>query len=478
MLANGQNGEIAPTTIHPLSQAVPLITTYSGISTTQFLVLLAFMLIVFVAGLFVLVHHKGNKLSSGSPVLDKLSNLILSNEPKQSILLLRYLVGSANAVAGVAALNYGVSEGVIAAEGSGWLTITALVCTIGFYAFMRIGLNQRLADPSMAGPQVICAELFLAWGYQLGGPGSSIALLLLFVFLMFSMFTSTTRTLIKASVVAAVAFGAAMLNVAHNSPHVPYMAKLQMVYFAVMLFMLVSVCLLVSQLNRIRDSSTRRKKELSEALARIQDLATRDELTGLFNRRHMLELLNTEKHRCIRTERRFCMAMIDVDLFKSVNDKHGHMVGDEVLASVARIISSGLRETDVVARWGGEEFLVMFTDTDCPTAELVLSRIQMMLSASMVSESAPSLHVTFSAGLTHYEPEEMLTRTIDRADRGLYMAKAGGRNRVVRLEPGQPEEAAVTAPASGKATPLQSVALENRHAFNVGGMGEHVHRPA
>lgn len=478
MLANGQNGEIASSHAYTLNQAAPLLSSQAGISTTQFLVVLAFTMIVMVAGLAALVHRRATRVGSGWPIWGYLSDLLLSKDPKQNVLLLRYLVGSANAVAGVAALNFGVSEGVIAADGSGLLTVSALGCNAAFYVIMRSGLNKRFEDPAMAGPQIICAELFLAWGYQLGGPGSSIALLLLFVFLMFSMFTASTRTLIQASVVAAVAFGVAMLNVAHNNPQVPYMGKLQMVYFAVMMFMLVSVCLLVSQLNRIRASSSRRKKELSEALARIQDLATRDELTGLFNRRHMLELLNTEKHRCIRTERRFCMAMIDVDLFKSVNDKHGHMVGDEVLASVARIVSSGLRETDVVARWGGEEFLVMFTDTDCPTAELVLSRIQMMLSASMVSESAPSLHVTFSAGLTHYEPEEMLTRTIDRADRGLYMAKAGGRNRVVRLEPGQPEEAAVTATASGKATPLQSVALENRHAFNVGGMGEHVHRPA
>ncbi len=391
------------------------------------------MMIVIVAGLAALMQRRTNGLTDGEPVLSFLSDLIVSKDPQQIVLILRYLVGSANAVAGVAALNYGASEGMIEGEGTGWLTISALVCTATFYAIMRSGLNQRFADPAMAGPQIICAELFLAWGYQLGGPASPIALLLLFVFLMFSMFTSTTRTLIQACVIAPLAFGTAMLNVAQASPPGSYIPKLQLLYFSVLIFMLVSVCLLVSQLNRIRESASRRKKELSEALARIQDLATRDELTGLFNRRHMLELLNTEKQRCIRKDRRFCIAMVDVDHFKSVNDRHGHVVGDEVLASVARVISSGLRETDVVARWGGEEFLIMFTDTDCQTAELVLSRIQMMLSASMVSQAVPSLHITFSAGLTHYDSDEVLTRTIDRADQGLYMAKTGGRNRVATV---------------------------------------------
>ncbi len=459
-----------------MNPAANIATSSAGISTTQFLVVLALMLILTVAGLAGLTQRRSRRLTSWH-WLDRLSDLVLSKDPKQIVLLLRYLVGAANSVAGVAALNYGVSERVIEAEGSNWLTAAAIFCAIGFYAAMRMGLNQRLADPSMAAPQIICAVIFLAWGYTLGGPGSPIALLLLFVFLMFSIFTSTTRTLIQACVVAAVAFGIAMTHVAVSTPQVPYMAKLQLVYFCVLLFMLVSVCVLVSQFNRMRAKSTRRKQELSEALARIQDLATRDELTGLFNRRHMLELLNNEKHRCIRSERRFCIALIDVDRFKSVNDTHGHGVGDEVLASVAGVITGGLRETDVVARWGGEEFLIMFTDTDCPTAELVLSRIQMMLSATMVSQAVPSLHVTFSAGLTHYDAEEMLTRTIDRADRGLYMAKAGGRNRVVRLEPGQPEIAS-PAPVAGKPTTMSSVALENCHAFDVGGMGKHVHRPA
>ncbi len=458
-----------------MNQAAQFTADLGGFDTARYLIVLALMLITMVAGLASLIHRRTRRLREWSWI-GKLSDLVLSKDPKQTVLLLRYLVGAANSVAGVAALNFGVSAGVLESEGVSWLTASALASAIFFYGVMRSGLNLKLADPSMAGMQINCAVVFLAWGYVLGGPGASIALLLLFIFLLFSMFTATTGTLIRACVVAAVAFGIAMLHEAQAPSQVPYMAKLQLVYFGVLLFMLVSMCLLVSQFNRIRAKSTKRKNELAEALARIQDLATRDELTGLFNRRHMLELLNTEKHRCIRTDRRFCIALIDVDHFKAVNDTHGHGVGDEVLATVAVVITGGLRETDVVARWGGEEFLIMFTDTDCPTAELVLSRIQMMLSATMVSQSVPSLHVTFSAGLTRYDSDEMLTRTIDRADRGLYMAKAGGRNRVVRLDPGQPEDR--VAVGCGKPTVTSSVALENRHAFDVGGVGKHVHRPA
>jgi len=193
---------------------------------------------------------------------------------------------------------------------------------------------------------------------------------------------------------------------------------------------LISICLLVTQLATLRNRTHSQQQALRAALDRIQKLATRDELTGLFNRRHMLELLNSEKHRSIRAGRAFCLAMIDVDHFKRVNDQYGHAIGDQVLAAVAQTISSGLRETDVVARWGGEEFLVMFTDTDSATAEKVLLRIQFKLLTLAVCPEAAQLRVRFSAGIASYEKDELLTRTIDRADRALYVAKAAGRNRV------------------------------------------------
>src|SRR5690606_26254633 len=416
------------------------------------------------------------------PLLDTLHDLALTTDPRQVTLILRFAVGAFNAVIGVLALNYGAMHGAIEPEGCQWLSATALAVVAALFAVLRSGRNQTFADPSMAEPQLLACVGFLARGYVLGGVGRPIALLLLFVFLLFNMFTSTMQVLIRASVFAALAFGAAMAYVSMQEPIVVVpggpqpMYKLQLVYFGVLVVMLVSICLMVNFLNHLRAKSSRRKMELGEALARIQDLAMRDELTGLFNRRHMLELLNNEKHRSIRSGRSCCIGLIDVDHFKAVNDTHGHNVGDEVLAAVASVISGGLRETDVVARWGGEEFLVMFPDTDSGSAEGVLKRMQLALAAAVMSPQVPQLKVTFSAGVTRYEAEEMLTRTIDRADRALYAAKDAGRNRVVRFDPGQagPDVPGATGPGASR----PSGALENRHAFDMGGMGKHVHRPA
>jgi len=405
-----------------------------GINTVQYLLVLALLLALMVAGLAALIRCKLRWLHDWLR-LGWFSDWVLSKDPTQKTLCLRYLVGAANCVAGIAALNYGMARDIIEPEGGRWLTVTALLATLAYYVLIRSGLNRRFQDTSMAAAQTSTAIAFLGWGYLIGGPGRAVALMLLFVILMFGMFTVSTRNLIRASMLAAVVFGAAMLRVATTQTDAAELPQLQLVYFGVLLIVLISVCLLVTELTRLRIKSSERKRELSEALARIQELATRDDLTGLFNRRHMLELLNTEKHRSNRAGRRFCVGLIDVDHFKSVNDVHGHGAGDQVLSSIATAITAGLRETDVVARWGGEEFLVMFTDTDCATAEQVLSRIQKSLAHTMVSAMVPDLRVAFSAGVTPYDADEMLTRTIDRADRALYMAKAAGRNRTVRIEP-------------------------------------------
>jgi diguanylate cyclase (GGDEF)-like protein len=175
-----------------------------------------------------------------------------------------------------------------------------------------------------------------------------------------------------------------------------------------------------------------RKIDLTAALAQIKELATRDELTGLFNRRHMVSVLNAEGQRADRHQGKFCLCVIDVDHFKSINDQWGHGVGDEVLRSLAGVVAAGLRETDVVARWGGEEFLVLFTDTDCEDAALVIDRMRLMLDHTTMCANLPDLRVTFSAGLTTYQVDEPIVATIERADLALYQAKASGRNRTER----------------------------------------------
>lgn len=418
-----------------MSVALPDLANLS-LAQIGFLLIWVLMVGLLAIGLAALVNARLLPDAQHWPGWKRVIDAILTSEPRQKSIVLRYLVGLLNSMAGVLALNYGVQRGVIDAEACRMLTAAALAIGLLWYTMLRLGWNKRLADPSMAEPQMMSAIVLLAWGYVIGGPGRPIALMLMFIILMFSMFSITIRQLVRASGLAVIVFAMAFWQTAIREESVPFVAEMQAVYFGVLIIMLISVCLLMTHLTNIRLRSIERKNELAEALARIQELAVRDELTGLFNRRHMLEVLATERARADRSGHPWCVGLIDVDRFKEVNDCHGHGVGDEVLRSVATIIHDGLRDADQVARWGGEEFLVMFPDTDCDGAQLVLQRIREALAGTVVSRAVPDLKVTFSAGVSCFTGNEPLAFTIDRADQALYLAKAGGRNRTERLPAG------------------------------------------
>lgn len=361
-----------------------------------------------------------------------LSDLLFTPDPKQKTIGLRYMVGVVNCTTGLVALNYGANIGVIDPDGCRQLTWAAVLVMGTFYGLLRTRWNQKLANPSMSEAQMAAAIGFLGWGYLIGGPGAPVALMLLFIILMFGMFTATSRQLIRSSVLAGIVFATVFLMTAMRESASPTTVQMQMVYFGVLVIMLVSVCLLVNEMARLRARLTDRKADLTAALAQIKELAIRDELTGLFNRRHMVSVLNAEGQRTDRSQGRFCLCLIDVDHFKAINDEWGHGIGDEVLRSLSNVIAAGLRETDVVARWGGEEFLVLFTETDCEDATVVIERIRQMLSNTVVCTTVAELRVTFSAGLTTYQVDESIVATIERADQALYQAKATGRNRTER----------------------------------------------
>jgi diguanylate cyclase (GGDEF)-like protein len=175
------------------------------------------------------------------------------------------------------------------------------------------------------------------------------------------------------------------------------------------------------------------KRELEASLERIRLLATQDELTGLVNRRHMLALLKAEQAREQRAKQPLMsLALIDLDYFKRVNDTYGHQAGDVVLKGFAEAARGALRGSDVLSRWGGEEFLLMLPDTGEDEAERCMERIQQGLAQVTFASVAPDLKITFSAGLSACRAGESLEAAIERADQALYRAKAQGRNCNVR----------------------------------------------
>ena len=138
-----------------------------------------------------------------------------------------------------------------------------------------------------------------------------------------------------------------------------------------------------------------------------------------------------EHQRCIRSGQSFCLALLDVDRFKPVNEAHGYAVGDAVLAAIAQEAQRQVRVSDVLARWGGEEFLLMMSDTHATLARGGLERLQERLAALRILHGTATVGVTLSAGLAEHIAGEPLERTLERTVRALAEAKAQGTGRVV-----------------------------------------------
>ncbi len=176
---------------------------------------------------------------------------------------------------------------------------------------------------------------------------------------------------------------------------------------------------------------------LRAAAARMHELATRDELTGTINRRQGMKLLGQwhERRRpAAAGEPGLCVLILDIDHFKAVNDNHGHPAGDQVLRAVCQRLQADLRSQDVLARIGGEEFMVVLPDVSLADGCVMAQRLCDVVAARPVEWQAISLRVTISVGLARVAAAEPVEQALARADRALYEAKRSGRNRLVCTE--------------------------------------------
>ena len=184
---------------------------------------------------------------------------------------------------------------------------------------------------------------------------------------------------------------------------------------------------------RALERSLRYALKLGETLEALRLLATRDELTGLLNRREFDRILDEERERALRFGHPLGLIMIDVDRFKGINDGHGHPAGDAVLREVARLLGREVRTVDRVARFGGEEFAVLLVQTDATGTSDVASRLCATIAGeSFTAAGVTGLRVTISAGVASLPNDAREAGDfVAAADKALYAAKQRGRNRVV-----------------------------------------------
>jgi diguanylate cyclase (GGDEF)-like protein len=190
-----------------------------------------------------------------------------------------------------------------------------------------------------------------------------------------------------------------------------------------------------SALKHRMDALNKEKNNLLTQLGEMNrslDLATRiDPMTGLANRRDIMEKIEREFSRSQRHQRTFSVMLVDLDNFKSVNDTYGYFDGDDVLVEVARVLMGCVRNEDVCARWGGEEFLFLLTETALDGAVTLAKKVLDSISMTEFKANRPGIRITTSIGLCEYVSGQSIYDCISSADQALRQAKQGGKNRFV-----------------------------------------------
>lgn len=188
----------------------------------------------------------------------------------------------------------------------------------------------------------------------------------------------------------------------------------------------------LSKIVRISDGYQDMMREVN---ASLKESSSRDPLTNLLNRRALMERLKELAEQSSDEEGGFVVAMLDVDHFKRINDRYGHEAGDRALVALADIMRTSVRETDSVARWGGEEFLVLLPEVRLVEGEDIIDRMLECIRGTSIPMGEESLTLTVSVGMAQHQPGESVSAVLSRADRALYLAKTAGRDRVALETP-------------------------------------------
>jgi diguanylate cyclase (GGDEF)-like protein len=311
--------------------------------------------------------------------------------------------------------------------------VVFLLCGIGltglFVALSEFGINDRFDDHFLTTPQ-IASNIILQLGFLLAVPEIGYLFLsVMFVIFGFGSLRMTARQAVVLWALTGSAIAAIFLFL-KIPVALPMATTAEWLAASFSFAMTIGQCTYIGLFgSTMRKTLHQRTVELRLAYLRIEELAQTDELTGLPNRRSIVKMLDDEIARGQRGTP-CSVAMIDIDWFKRINDGYGHPAGDEVLRTVAITVFANIRANDRFGRYGGEEFLLVLPDTARDEARPIVERLRAMIAELDWNAFAIDMAVTISAGMATLAPDDSSDAILGRADRALYAAKAGGRNRI------------------------------------------------
>ena len=344
-------------------------------------------------------------------------------------------------VQGMIGVSYVVDAGILltyayAGTIKVWVGPAYAVCGLLLMAvtilLSEIGFNERFRDHYLVAPGSSAnMVILLAFAYVAPEVG---VMFLCSLFTVFS-FASLRSTPIQTGILwTAMALGLAGLFLLTDEPvAMPHGSHLERFATLTVFILTIGRCMFLGIFSSsLKASLYQSGLKLKEAYKRIEELAELDELTGSFNRRCIMRMLDEEIARAARGGLPCSVALIDLDHFKRVNDTYGHPMGDEVLRTFAITMFANIRSVDRFGRYGGEEFLLVLPDMPDDGAARAMDRLRAIVADLDWSAFSPGMKVTLSAGVATLKPDETTDSFLARADSALYVAKAQGRNRIAR----------------------------------------------
>ncbi len=316
---------------------------------------------------------------------------------------------------------------------------TVLVLLLALHLAIRTGWSERFRDPSLTLFHILAATLVSLYIIGHADEARAILLMLFIVAAFFGVFQLRKEEYVMVALVAVFGFTMIVIDkiVGSDDADQRTLLLLELGVFAVVMFW---IAFIGSNVAHLRRKLSQHNRDLKRVARNLKHIAEHDDLTGLPNRRQLIARLELAHAMAETGDQHFSVAVLDLDHFKRVNDRHGHQAGDEVLAQMAHRAREVLRGADEVVRiddsvpdigrFGGEEFLAILPGTDMEGARLAAERLRQAIAEQPFETKAGNIECTVSIGVAEHRSGEPVHQTVGRADAALYRAKSRGRNRI------------------------------------------------